>query len=61
MARQNAKVYFGALNFKLHPQEKDKQTVEWSLGSGNYSGCIGFDELYRFGMSDLLLQRMQEG
>lgn len=61
VARQNARVYFGDLNFKLYPQDKDKAIIAESLASNDFSKCIAFEELYRFGMSDLLLQRMQEG
>ena len=61
VARQNAKIYFGDLNFKLHPQTGDLATIAESISSNNFSKCVAFDELYRFGMSDLLLKRMQEG
>ena len=31
------------------------------IQKNEFSDCIKFDELYRFGMKDLLLQRFQEG
>lgn len=54
-------MYFGGLNFKLHTQEKDRSVVQSGIESGNFVSCVQFDELYRYGMTDLLLQRMQEG
>jgi hypothetical protein len=53
------------MNFKLHVPEKDRPVLDAamksSIESGNFAPCVPFDELYRYGMTDLLLQRMQEG